>query len=385
MKNQHENPLPLLTELLKIPSITPNDGGCQDILIKRLQKRGFHIERFNFNKTSNFFARLGEKAPFVCFAGHTDVVPPGPLTAWHSDPFVPTLREGKLYGRGAADMKSGLAAMMTSIEAFLSTHPDFNGSLGVLVTSDEEGSGKDGTRKVVELLKRRDILITYAIVAEPTARKNLGDSIKNGRRGSAGGTLTIKGQQGHIAYPQLASNPIHTGLPALTELINTQWDEGNNYFSPTVLQLSNIHAGVGASNVIPEKMKVQFNFRFSPESHSESLKKRFEAILTAHQVHYHLDWQCGGQPFLTKEGQLINAAKKAITQIVHRSPSINTEGGTSDGRFIKEISSELIELGVQNASIHQANEWVEVEEVIALSRIYEVILNLLLIKEETGS
>lgn len=377
--NPHEDTLPLLIELLKIPSITPNDRGCQDILISRLEKLGFHIESFNFNNTNNFFARLGKQAPFICFAGHTDVVPPGPLSAWYSDPFTPTLREGKLYGRGAADMKSGLAAAITAMEAFLNNHSDFTGSLGLLVTSDEEGSGIDGTCKVVELLKRRDTFIDYAIIAEPTAIKNLGDSIKNGRRGSAGGTLVIKGKQGHVAYPQLALNPIHAGLFALTELINTQWDNGNTYFSPTTLQLSNIHAGVGASNVIPEKMEIQFNFRFSSESSSDSLKKRFEEILTNYQLHYHLDWHCGGQPFLTKEGRLISAAKKAIGQIVHRSPWINTDGGTSDGRFIKDISRELIELGVQNASIHQANEWVEVKEVIALSRIYEVILNLLLL------
>ncbi|MCV2503313.1 MAG: succinyl-diaminopimelate desuccinylase [Neisseriaceae bacterium] len=369
----------LLIELLKIPSITPNDLGCQDILIERLETLGFKCEKMNFNQTSNLWARIGEKKPLVCFAGHTDVVPVGKVEDWQTPPFEPTIKDDYLYARGASDMKSGLSAFVTAIERFLKQHSDFNGSIALLITSDEEGDGIDGTIKVVEILKERQELIDYCIVAEPTSVATLGDTIKNGRRGSMSGKLTVKGKQGHIAYPHLAINPIHEVAAALKDLVNFEWDKGIEYFPRTSFQFSNIQAGVGAGNVIPGELNAWFNFRFSPENTAEELQEKVQAILDAYGLKYDIEWQVSGKPFITPEGRLTEVTQKVILDELQIKADINTLGGTSDGRFIKDIAQELIELGPINATIHQVNECVKVRDVVVLSQIYEKILaNLLL-------
>ncbi len=370
--------LELAKQLIARPSVTPDDQDCQQLLAERLQKIGFTIEEMNFGNTRNIWARRGNTAPVLCFAGHTDVVPTGPLEKWDSPPFEPTEREGRLYGRGAADMKTSIACFVTACERFVAAHPDHQGSIALLITSDEEGDAHDGTTKVVDVLKARGELIDYCIVGEPTATKVLGDMLKNGRRGSLSGNLTVKGKQGHIAYPHLAVNPVHTFAPALLALTKEVWDEGNDYFPPTSFQISNINGGTGATNVIPGELNVKFNFRFSTESTEESLKQRVQDILDRCGVQYDLAWSCSGQPFLTQAGRLSDAARATIRQICCVEAELSTSGGTSDGRFIKAIAAELIELGPSNATIHQLNENVLLDDIPKLSAIYEGMMTELL-------
>ncbi|OAM31080.1 succinyl-diaminopimelate desuccinylase [Eikenella longinqua] len=371
--------LHLAKQLIAQPSITPHDHGCQDIIAERLRAIGFTIEDLPFGRTRNLWARRGSSAPLLCFAGHTDVVPPGPEAEWTSPPFQPTERQGKLYGRGTADMKTSIACFITACERFTAAHPHFSGSLALLITSDEEGDGRDGTTRVVDTLRARGEHIDYCIIGEPTAEHTLGDTIKNGRRGSLSGSLTIHGKQGHIAYPHLAANPVHLAAPALAQLTAEHWDNGNAYFPPTGFQISNIHAGTGATNVIPGSLSVQFNFRFSTESSAQSLQQRVEAILQQHRLSYNLQWQLSGQPFLTEAGRLTQAAQAAIAEECRIQAALSTGGGTSDGRFIKAIASELIELGPVNQSIHQIDEHIELAAIPRLSAIYENILRRLLL------
>ena len=370
--------LALTKQLIAEPSVTPDDKHCQTLLAERLQAIGFSIEAFHFGQTKNIWARKGTTEPVLCFAGHTDVVPSGPVEKWTSPPFEPTEREGKLYGRGAADMKTSIAAFVTACERFVAQHPQHQGSIALLITSDEEGDAHDGTTKVVDALQARDEKIDYCIVGEPTAVNQLGDTIKNGRRGSLSGNLVIKGKQGHIAYPHLAKNPTHLFAPALAELVAMEWDQGNDYFPPTGFQISNIHAGTGATNVIPSTLTVQFNFRFSTESTESSLKQRVHAVLNQHGLDYDLTWSLSGQPFLTEAGRLTEVAQQAIAEVCGVEAELSTSGGTSDGRFIKAIARELIELGPVNASIHQIDEHIELAAIPQLSAIYEAMLKRLL-------
>lgn len=370
--------LALTKQLIAEPSVTPDDKHCQTLLAERLQAIGFTIEAFHFGQTKNIWARKGTTEPVLCFAGHTDVVPSGPVEKWTSPPFEPTEREGKLYGRGAADMKTSIAAFVTACERFVAQHPQHQGSIALLITSDEEGDAHDGTTKVVDALQARDEKIDYCIVGEPTAVNQLGDTIKNGRRGSLSGNLVIKGKQGHIAYPHLAKNPTHLFAPALAELVAMEWDQGNAYFPPTGFQISNIHAGTGATNVIPSTLSVQFNFRFSTESTESSLKQRVHAVLDQHGLDYDLTWSLSGQPFLTEAGRLTEVAQQAIAEVCGVEAELSTSGGTSDGRFIKAIARELIELGPVNASIHQIDEHIELAAIPQLSAIYEAMLKRLL-------
>ena len=370
--------LELAKELISRPSVTPDDQNCQQLLAERLQKIGFAVEELHFGDTKNIWLRRGTQAPVFCFAGHTDVVPTGPVENWDSPPFEPTEREDRLYGRGAADMKTSIACFVTACERFVAEYPDHQGSIALLITSDEEGDALDGTTKVVDVLKARGELIDYCIVGEPTAVDKLGDMLKNGRRGSLSGNLTIKGKQGHIAYPHLAINPVHTFAPALLELTQEVWDEGNEYFPPTSFQISNINGGTGATNVIPGELNVKFNFRFSTESTEEGLKQRVHTILDKHGVQYDLQWSCSGQPFLTQAGKLTDVAREAIAEICGVEAELSTTGGTSDGRFIKAIAKELIELGPSNATIHQINENVRLEDIPKLSAVYEGMLKRLL-------
>ena len=370
--------LALTKQLIAEPSVTPDDKHCQTLLAERLQAIGFTIEAFHFGQTKNIWARKGTTEPVLCFAGHTDVVPSGPVEKWTSPPFEPTEREGKLYGRGAADMKTSIAAFVTACERFVAQHPQHQGSIALLITSDEEGDAHDGTTKVVDALQARDEKIDYCIVGEPTAVNQLGDTIKNGRRGSLSGNLVIKGKQGHIAYPHLAKNPTHLFAPALAELVAIEWDQGNAYFPPTGFQISNIHAGTGATNVIPSTLTVQFNFRFSTESTESSLKQRVHTVLNQHGLDYDLTWSLSGQPFLTEAGRLTEVAQQAIAEVCGVEAELSTSGGTSDGRFIKAIARELIELGPVNASIHQIDEHIELAAIPQLSAIYEAMLKRLL-------
>ena len=370
--------LALTKQLIAEPSVTPDDKHCQTLLAERLQAIGFTIEAFHFGQTKNIWARKGTTEPVLCFAGHTDVVPSGPVEKWTSPPFEPTEREGKLYGRGAADMKTSIAAFVTACERFVAQHPQHQGSIALLITSDEEGDAHDGTTKVVDALQARDEKIDYCIVGEPTAVNQLGDTIKNGRRGSLSGNLVIKGKQGHIAYPHLAKNPTHLFAPALAELVAMEWDQGNAYFPPTGFQISNIHAGTGATNVIPSTLTVQFNFRFSTESTESSLKQRVHTVLNQHGLDYDLTWSLSGQPFLTEAGRLTEVAQQAIAEVCGVEAELSTSGGTSDGRFIKAIARELIELGPVNASIHQIDEHIELAAIPQLSAIYEAMLKRLL-------
>ncbi len=373
--------LALAQMLIARRSPTPFDNGCQEILIDRLEKMGFDIERIRCGEVDNLWARRGTEAPLICFAGHTDVVPTGPLEKWESDPFDPVTRNGRLYGRGAADMKGSIAAFITSIEAFVAEHPDHNGSIALLITSDEEGIAVDGTVRVVEVLKARNELIDYCIVGEPTSVDKLGDMIKNGRRGSLSGTLTVKGIQGHIAYPHLAKNPIHLAAPAIAELANTEWDEGNEYFPPTTWQISNINGGTGATNVIPGEVTVLFNFRFSTASTIESLKARVHGILDRHNLEYDLQWENSGKPYLTPRGDLVDAVNAAIHTVTGIEPELSTSGGTSDGRFIADICPQVVELGPRNATIHKINEYVEVSDLDQLPRIYQLTMESLLLRK----
>ncbi|SMF06582.1 succinyl-diaminopimelate desuccinylase [Pseudogulbenkiania subflava] len=373
------NTLMLTEELIRLDSVTPNDAGCQERMIARLEAVGFTVERMRHGDVDNFWARRGTSGPVVCFAGHTDVVPTGPLDKWDSHPFEPTIRNGYLFGRGAADMKASLAAFITSIERFVAQHPDHPGSIALLITSDEEGSAIDGTVRVVDALEARGELIDYCIVGEPTSNHVLGDTIKNGRRGSLSGHLIVHGIQGHIAYPHLAKNPVHLIAPALAELAAEEWDQGNHHFPPTSWQVSNVHAGTGATNIIPGTCEVKFNFRFSTEHTAETLKDRVHQILDAHGLAYELHWTLSGNPFLTEEGALTRALERSIKQVMGVEAELSTTGGTSDGRFIKRIARELAEFGPVNASIHKLNECVEVHAIERLSDIYEAALKNLLL------
>jgi succinyl-diaminopimelate desuccinylase len=370
--------LELAKELIGRRSITPQDGGCQGLLAARLERAGFRCEAMRFGEVDNLWARRGSSHPVVCFAGHTDVVPTGPLAEWHSDPFVPTIRGGKLFGRGAADMKSSIAAFVVAAERLVAERPDHAGSIALLITSDEEGPSIDGTARVVERLKARNELIDYCIVGEPSSVDTLGDMLKIGRRGSLSGRLAVRGVQGHVAYPHLVRNPIHLLAPALAELARTQWDPGNESFPPTSFQVSNIHAGTGAGNVVPGTVEVDFNFRFSTESTDRSLRERVEALLRKHGLEYKLDWTLGAKPFLSKRGRLAQTVLDAAKRHTGCSGELSTTGGTSDARFIIDICPEVIELGPVNTSIHKLNEHIALDELEILPRIYLDTLRALL-------
>ena len=370
--------LELAQDLIRRRSVTPEDAGCQDLVAARLAAAGFSCEPMRFGDVSNLWARRGTGRPLLCFAGHTDVVPTGPLSEWHSDPFVPAIRDGKLFGRGAADMKSSIAAFVIATEFFLKERPNHSGSIALLLTSDEEGPAVDGTAKVVNVLKERGETMDYCIVGEPTSVDALGDTLKNGRRGSLSGRLTVRGVQGHVAYPHLARNPVHQLAPALAELAKTQWDRGNESFPPTTWQVSNIHAGTGAGNVIPGSVEVDFNFRFSTESTDASLAQRVEAILKKHGLDYSLSWVLGARPFLSAQGRLAKTVAEVCKRHTGQNAELSTTGGTSDARFIIEISPEVLELGPVNASIHKLNEHIEVAALDQLARIYLDVLRALL-------
>ncbi len=371
--------LELAQQLIRRRSVTPDDAGCQDIIAQRLGRLGFSLESVRCGEVSNLWARRGQAKPLLCFAGHTDVVPTGPLELWLSDPFVPSLREGRLYGRGAADMKSSIAAFVCAAEEFVAAHPQHPGSIALLLTSDEEGAAVDGTVRVVEKLKARGELLDYCIVGEPTAVDRLGDMIKNGRRGSLSGTLVVKGVQGHVAYPQLVKNPVLLFAPALAELAATDWDRGNEFFPPTSWQISNIHGGTGAGNVTPNSLEVKFNFRYSTASTVESLKQRVHAVLDRHGLAYQLDWLHAAAPFLAPAGALVGAVRGAVRAVTGIEPELSTTGGTSDGRFLIDICPQVLELGPVNASIHKLNEHIEVDALDALKSIYRQVLERLLL------
>jgi succinyl-diaminopimelate desuccinylase len=374
--------LALASQLIALPSVTPTDAGCLDLIAERLAPLGFKLERMDSTgptgRVQNLWARRGNAGPLVCFAGHTDVVPPGPGELWHSDPFEPTVRDGCLYGRGAADMKSSIAAFVVATEGFIAEHPNHPGSIALLLTSDEEGEATDGTVRVVEALKARGEKIDYCIVGEPTSAERLGDTIKNGRRGSLSARLIVKGLQGHVAYPEKTKNPIHLAAPALAELAAMRWDEGNDYFPPTGFQISNIHAGTGASNVVPGTLDVLFNFRFSTASTVEGLQARVHAVLDRHSLEYEIHWTIGGLPFLTPRGRLVDVLTEAIRGVTSIESVLSTSGGTSDGRFIADVCAEVVELGPINASIHKIDEHVAVADLDPLAAIYRATLEGLL-------
>ena len=375
--------LKLTYDLISRPSVTPNDEGCQQLLVDRLEKLGFKAEHQPFSDhnghVKNLWLRRGDTAPLFVFAGHTDVVPSGPEDEWLFPPFTPTLHDGFLYGRGAADMKGSIAAMVTAIERFVSQTPNHEGSIALLITSDEEGPATCGTVKVIETLEARNEKIDWCLVGEPSSTNKVGDVIKNGRRGSLGAELSIIGQQGHVAYPHLAENPIHTAAPAMTELASTEWDKGNEFFPPTSFQISNINAGTGATNVIPGTLDIVCNFRFSTEQTDTGLRQRFEKILDKHKLNYDLNWNLSGQPFLTERGELVEATVNAIQHICGYQTELSTAGGTSDGRFIAPTGAQVLELGPCNATIHKVNERVKADDLDTLSAIYEQILNNLLV------
>ena len=372
--------LELAQALVARRSVTPEDAGCLDLIARHLEPLGFVCERMDSNGVANLWARRGAAAPLFCFAGHTDVVPTGPVEQWQSDPFVPAIRDGVLYGRGTADMKSSIAAFVAAVAAFLDKHADHRGSIALLLTSDEEGPAVDGTVKVVEAFARRGERLDYCIVGEPTSVKRAGDMIKNGRRGSLSAELIVKGVQGHVAYPHLARNPVHEMAPAIAELAQTEWDRGNEYFPPTTWQISNIHAGTGANNVIPGAVHIRFNFRFSTASTVESLQTRVHGILDRHGVEYDLNWSYDGRPYLTGKGDLVDAVARAIKKVTGIDTELSTTGGTSDGRFIADICSQVVECGPTNATIHKIDECIPLEDLEALPKIYEQILVELLAK-----
>jgi succinyl-diaminopimelate desuccinylase len=371
--------LELARELIARRSQTPDDAGCQEILRQRLARASFRCETLTAGGVTNLWARRGDAGPVVCFAGHTDVVPSGPLDAWSSDPFVPTIRDGFLYGRGAADMKSSLAAFVVAIEAFVAAHPRHPGSIALIITSDEEGPAVDGTARVTERLKARGETLDYCIVGEPSSVERLGDMIKNGRRGTLSGTLRVKGVQGHVAYPQLARNPIHLVAPAIAELAATKWDDGNEYFPPTTWQVSNIHAGTGATNVIPGSLELMFNFRYATASTRESLRERLAALLRRHGLDYELQWTASGDPYLTPRGKLVAAVTESIRESCGVTPEVSCTGGTSDGRFIAGLCPEVVEFGPVNATIHKIDERVSVADLEPLAAVYRGILERLLL------
>ncbi|MHB0776815.1 succinyl-diaminopimelate desuccinylase [Halomonas sp. WWR20] len=367
--------LELACELMRRPSVTPDDAGCQEVMIERLSRLGFTIERLRFGEVENFWAVHGHHGPVLAFAGHTDVVPSGPETNWETPPFEPHVNaEGELCGRGAADMKGSLAAMITAVERFVRACPEHDGKIAFLITADEEGPAIDGTRAVVEHLRERHERLDYCIVGEPSSTQHLGDMIKNGRRGSLGGVLHVSGVQGHVAYPHLARNPIHEAAPALDALARENWDSGNEFFPATSFQISNIRAGTGATNVIPGELEVVFNFRYSTEVTFDELKARTRAILDAHGLDYRLDWTLNGEPFLTAEGALIEAALAGVESVQGVRPQLSTAGGTSDGRFIATLGAQVVELGPVNATIHKVDERIRASDLNTLSRIYEAIL-----------
>jgi len=370
--------LELTKDLISRPSVTPNDEGCQAMLAERLKNIGFNIENLRFGETDNLWARRGTKAPLFTFAGHTDVVPTGPEENWKFPPFEPTIDNSMLYGRGTADMKSSIACMVTACERFIKENPNHKGSIAFLITSDEEGPAHDGTVKVIETLEARNEKIDWCLVGEPSSTNKVCDVIKNGRRGSIGCTLTVKGKQGHVAYPHLAKNPIHEFAPVLKILTETEWDQGNEYFPPTTFQVSNINSGTGATNVIPGECKVIFNFRFSTAITDAQIRQRVEAILDEHKVDYEIDWALSGQAFLTERGDLVDATLNAISNTCGYDSELSTAGGTSDGRFIAPTGAQVVELGPLNATIHQVNECVAVDDLEVLSDVYENILGNLL-------
>jgi succinyl-diaminopimelate desuccinylase len=370
--------LQLASDLIARPSITPDDAGCQDMLIERLKAIGFECETMVFDDVTNLWARRGTAAPLLAFAGHTDVVPTGPLEQWHSHPFEPEIRDGMLYGRGAADMKSSIAAMVTACERFVEQHADHNGSIALLITSDEEAAAINGTVKVIETLEARGEKIDWALIGEPSSQSQVGDVVKNGRRGSIGAKLVINGIQGHVAYPHKVDNPIHRAMPALHELARHEWDQGNSFFPPTSFQISNINAGTGVHNVVPGHAEVLFNLRYSTEIDAHKIMETTRAILDKHELDYRIDWSISGYPFLTPEGELVIAAQRAILQHVGITPSLETTGGTSDGRFIAPTGAQVLELGPVNESIHKLNEHVSIDDLELLSKIYESMLEHLL-------
>jgi succinyl-diaminopimelate desuccinylase len=368
----------LTQELIRRPSVSPEDQGCLQIIGERLGAIGFRLERMPFGPVENLWALHGEGGPVLCFAGHTDVVPTGPREEWQTDPFEPVIRDGMLYGRGAADMKSGLAAMITATERFIAKHPRHSGTLAFLLTSDEEGPSVDGTRRVMEVLEARGDKIKWCVVGEPTSTDAFGDMVKIGRRGSLSGKLTVHGIQGHVAYPHLADNPVHAAAPALAELAARVWDKGNEFFQPTTFQISNISAGTGAPNVIPGELKARFNIRFSTEQTVEKLQQTITEILNRHKVNYTLEWFVSGLPFFTPPGALSDAVLKAVKEKTGRTPELSTTGGTSDGRFIAPTGAQVVELGVINATIHKVNESVRIADIETLSQTYERVMELLL-------
>lgn len=371
--------LDLARELIRRRSVTPEDAGCQDLIAERLAALGFRIEPMVFGEVTNLWARRGEARPLFCFAGHTDVVPPGPIERWASDPFEPQIREGLLYGRGASDMKGSLAAMVTATEAFVRAHPSHSGSIAFLLTSDEEGPARDGTLRVVETLEARGEKIDWCLVGEPSSETQLGDTVKNGRRGSLNGWLTVLGKQGHVAYPQRVKNPLHAFAPALAELVAEEWDQGNAFFPPTSFQVANLNVGTGAENIIPGELKAQFNLRFSTELDEARIRRRVEAILERWGLDYRLDWCLSGNPFLTPAGALVDAARAAIHEVMGIETQLSTSGGTSDGRFIAPTGAQVLELGPLNATIHQIDECVGVEELDRLAAIYLRLMERLLL------
>jgi len=366
--------LKLVQQLIKCPSITPDDAGCQSILIERLKKIGFEVKNLPFGEVSNFWAKRGNQGPLLVFIGHTDVVPTGPVEKWTSPPFQPEIKDGYLYGRGSADMKGSLAAMLVACENFIAKHPEHAGSIAWLITSDEEGPSIDGTAKVVEWLKSQNKTIDYCLVGEPTCETQLGDTVKIGRRGTLSGHLIIYGKQGHIAYPYLADNPIHKAVPALNELVSVIWDEGYEFFQATSFQMSNIHSGTGAGNVIPGELEVKFNFRYSPAVTAEQLQQKVISTLDKHQLRYELTWQHSGKPFLTQRGKLVDTCLDAIKSVTNTTPTLSTSGGTSDGRFIAPLGAQIVEFGPCNKTIHHINECVLVEDLDKLTAIYERVL-----------
>jgi succinyl-diaminopimelate desuccinylase len=369
----------LMCDLIRRPSITPDDAGCQGTLVKRLQDIGFSCETLQFGDVTNLWARRGTAAPVLCFAGHTDVVPPGEESAWSSAPFEPTLVDGDIYARGSADMKSGLAAMIVALEEFTAAHPDHAGSLAVLITSDEEGRARDGTLKVMQTLTERGEHIDWCVIGEPSSQHRLGDIVRIGRRGSLSGILTVRGIQGHVAYPQLADNPIRRFAPVLAELHQIEWDQGNDYFPPTSFQVVDVRAGIGAPNVTPGELSARFNFRYSTEWTHESLQQKVESVFDAHDIDVVLKWHLSGEPFLTEPGKLIDAVSRSVTEHTGEAPELSTGGGTSDGRFISPAGVDVVELGPVNASIHKIDEHVKVADVITLQSMYRRIMELLLL------
>ncbi len=366
--------LELTKDLISRSSVTPEDAGCQAMLAERLEKIGFNIEHMRFGETDNLWARRGTEGPVFAFAGHTDVVPTGPEENWKFPPFQPTIDEGLLYGRGTADMKGSIACMVTACERFIEQNPQHKGSIAFLITSDEEGPAHDGTVKVIDTLKARNEKIDWCLVGEPSSTNKVCDVIKNGRRGSIGATLKVKGKQGHVAYPQLAKNPIHEFAPVLKILSETEWDQGNEFFPPTTFQVSNIHSGTGATNVIPGECEIVFNFRFSTAITDSIIRQKVEALLEQHNIDYEIDWALSGQAFLTERGDLVSAAQDAIKQVCEFDTELSTAGGTSDGRFIAPTGAQVVELGPRNATIHQVNECVAVDDLEILSDVYEKIL-----------